>query len=87
MQNSILVTLINAVMNRTDKEHVIIAIDGPSATGKSTFAKNTLELLVDNYKLASKNQIAICQDTGLACVFIEIGQEVYVEGSIEVAIN
>ena len=27
-------------MNRTDKEHVIIAIDGPSATGKSTFAKN-----------------------------------------------
>ncbi|MBE6866464.1 MAG: hypothetical protein E7492_05860 [Ruminococcaceae bacterium] len=40
MQNSILVTLINAVMNRTDKEHVIIAIDGPSATGKTTFAKN-----------------------------------------------
>ena len=32
MQNSILVTLINAVLNRTDKEHVIIAIDGPSAT-------------------------------------------------------
>lgn len=40
MQNSILVTLINAVMNRTDREHVIIAIDGPSATGKTTFAKN-----------------------------------------------
>ena len=40
MQNSILVTLINAVLNRTDKEHVIIAIDGPSATGKTTFAKN-----------------------------------------------
>ena len=40
MQNSILVTLINAVLNRTDREHVIIAIDGPSATGKTTFAKN-----------------------------------------------
>ncbi len=50
-------------------------------------AKNTLELLVDNYQLAAKNQIAICQDTGLACVFIEIGQEVYVDGSIEDAIN
>ena len=40
MQNSILATLINAVLNRTDREHVIIAIDGPSATGKTTFAKN-----------------------------------------------
>ena len=40
MQNSILVTLINAVLNRTDREYVIIAIDGPSATGKTTFAKN-----------------------------------------------
>ena len=50
-------------------------------------AKNTLELLVDNYQLAAKNQMAICQDTGLACVFIEIGQEVYVDGSIEDAVN
>ncbi len=50
-------------------------------------AKNTLELLVENYKIAEKNKVAICQDTGLACVFIEIGQEVYVEGNIEDAIN
>lgn len=50
-------------------------------------AKNTLELLVENYGIAAKNQVAICQDTGLACVFVEIGQEVYVDGSIEDAIN
>ena len=50
-------------------------------------AKNTLELLIENYTIADKNQVAICQDTGLACVFIEIGQEVYVEGSLEDAIN
>lgn len=50
-------------------------------------AKNTLELLVENYSIAAKNQVAICQDTGLACVFVEIGQEVYVDGSIEDAIN
>ncbi|MEG1782372.1 MAG: fumarate hydratase [Oscillospiraceae bacterium] len=50
-------------------------------------AKNTLELLVANYQLAAKNQVAICQDTGLACVFIEIGQEVFVEGCLEDAIN
>lgn len=50
-------------------------------------AKNTLELLVENYKIAEKNEVAICQDTGLACVFIEIGQEVYVDGNLEDAIN
>lgn len=50
-------------------------------------AKNTLELLVENYSIAAKNQVAICQDTGLACVFVEIGQEVYVDGNIEDAIN
>ena len=50
-------------------------------------ARNTLELLVENYSIAAKNQVAICQDTGLACVFVEIGQEVYVDGSIEDAIN
>lgn len=50
-------------------------------------AKNTLELLVENYGIAAKKQVAICQDTGLACVFVEIGQEVYVDGSIEDAIN
>lgn len=50
-------------------------------------AKGTLQLLKDNYQLAAKNKVAICQDTGLACVFIKIGQEVYVRGSIEDAVN
>ena len=40
MQNSILYTMINAVLNRTDKEYVIIAIDGPSGSGKTEFAKS-----------------------------------------------
>jgi fumarate hydratase subunit alpha len=50
-------------------------------------ACSTLDLLVDNYELAAREQVAICQDTGLACVFVEIGQDVYVEGSLEDAIN
>ena len=50
-------------------------------------AQNTLDLLVDNYELAAREQVAICQDTGLACVFVEIGQDLYVEGSLEDAIN
>ncbi len=45
MKNSILYTLINAVMRRDNgKDYKIIAIDGPSATGKSTFADSIAEL-------------------------------------------
>ncbi len=50
-------------------------------------AKNILELLVDNYNIAKEDHMPICQDTGLACVFVEIGQEVYINGSLEDAIN
>lgn len=68
-------------------QDVCKAIDMAIAVEDYLPAKNTLNLLIDNYKLANKNQIAICQDTGLACVFIEIGQEVYVDGCLEDAIN
>ena len=50
-------------------------------------AQDILGKIIDNYKIAEEDEMAICQDTGLACVFIEIGQEVYVKGSIEDAVN
>ncbi len=50
-------------------------------------AQDILDKIIDNYKIAEKDEMAICQDTGLACVFIEIGQEVHVKGSIENAVN
>lgn len=60
-----------------------------SAIEKETFpvAKNTLGIIVENYKLAEKELMPICQDTGLACVFLEIGQDLHVCGSIEDAVN
>lgn len=59
------------------------------AIEKETFpvAKNTLGIIVENYKLAEKELMPICQDTGLACVFLEIGQDVHICGNIEDAIN
>ncbi|MGB5823121.1 MAG: fumarate hydratase [Proteocatella sp.] len=50
-------------------------------------AKNTLGILVENYKLAEYDSVPICQDTGLACVFIEVGQDVHISGNLEDAIN
>ena len=54
---------------------------------KSPLAKNALEMLVANANIASREQIPVCQDTGIGVVFVSIGQEVMVEGNLEQAIQ
>jgi fumarate hydratase subunit alpha len=54
---------------------------------KSPLAKNALEILVTNANIASREQIPVCQDTGIGVVFVTIGQEVIVEGNLEEAIQ
>ena len=47
-----------------------------------------LEQLKENLSIAGRDRIPICQDTGMAVVFVKIGQEVYIEGgSLEEAIH
>ena len=50
-------------------------------------AREILERITENYRIADERCQPICQDTGVACVFLEIGQEVHVNGSIEDAVN
>lgn len=50
-------------------------------------AKEILEKIVTNYGIADENNVPICQDTGVACVFLEIGQDVHITGDIEAAVN
>ena len=50
-------------------------------------AKTTLNYLWDNLTLAKERNVPICQDTGSACVFVELGTEVHIEGSFEAAIH
>lgn len=51
-------------------------------------AEDVLEKIIINSEIASNEQMPMCQDTGMACVFIEIGQDVHlVGGRIEDAIN
>lgn len=50
-------------------------------------AKATLGLLQDNLAAAEQNSLSVCQDTGMACVFIDIGQDVHIEGNYETAVN
>lgn len=60
-----------------------------SAYSKETrkSAKEFLSAIIKNAEIASLKKIAICQDTGLASVFVEIGQDVRIVGSIKQAIN
>lgn len=50
-------------------------------------AKETLNILKENALLAKSTLSPICQDTGMTCIFVEIGQEVYIEGSLSEAIQ
>ena len=55
---------------------------------QSEVGKSTLEQIIQNYEIASEENIAICQDTGMAVIFMDIGQEVhFVGGNLEEAIN
>ena len=54
----------------------------------SPIGKSVLQMIIENNKIASSEEIAICQDTGLAVLFIELGQEVQiVDGDFVEAIN
>ena len=50
-------------------------------------AKDILKKLEENYRIASCEKMPICQDTGLACVFLEIGQDLHIEGNIKEAVD
>ena len=57
-------------------------------TEKSDLGKKILDQMQENLKIAANEMIPICQDTGMAVFFIEIGQDVHFEGmAIEDAIN
>ena len=50
-------------------------------------AKNTLDLLWSNLSAAKEKDLPICQDTGMACVFIELGQDAHISGDLTEAVN
>lgn len=50
-------------------------------------AKEILERIMENYQIADRENRPICQDTGLACVFVNVGQDVHIVGNLTDAIN
>lgn len=50
-------------------------------------ASDTLGVLCDNMLAAKQRTLPVCQDTGMACVFLEIGQDVHITGDLKAAVN
>lgn len=46
-----------------------------------------LDQIIANFNIADENLQPICQDTGLACVFLSIGQDLHINGNLEDAVN
>ncbi|GHT74491.1 fumarate hydratase [Spirochaetia bacterium] len=50
-------------------------------------AQDVLDKIITNFELAGVRHVPICQDTGVACVFLEIGMDAHIEGDINVAVD
>ncbi|WP_372995442.1 fumarate hydratase [Lutispora sp.] len=61
-------------------ENVIQALKDAYESEESPYGKDTLKLLLDNAELASKEEMPVCHDTGMAVVMMEIGEQVSWKG-------
>jgi len=66
--------------NTVLEEDVLLAYERALETEESPIGKDHFRQLLENAKVAREEGIALCQDTGLAVVFVELGQEVHVAG-------
>ena len=64
------------------------ALTDAAQAEKSALGRQILEQLQENLQIAGEDMIPICQDTGMAVIFLEIGQEIHFEGgSLEEAVH
>ena len=69
-------------------EDVQNAIERCRACEDGIIAGKVLDQIIENYTIARCEQVPICQDTGMACVFLEIGQDVHlVDGDLTAAVD
>lgn len=69
------------------RRDVLTALKAALISETSVSAKRVLKILIENAEIADNEKLAICQDTGMAIVFCEIGEKVQIIGNINKAIN
>ena len=74
--------------NHVLSDDMVCALAAAKKQEKSALGRHILEQLEENLQIAGADMIPICQDTGMAVIFLEIGQDVHFEGGdLEAAIN
>lgn len=73
--------------NRLLGADVVRAFEEGLARESSPAGRDILGQLIENAKLAREDEVPMCQDTGLAVVFLDVGQEVHVRGGLEEAVQ
>jgi len=68
-------------------EDVLAALKKALKTEESPLGKEVLSQLIENAWIAKEEQIPLCQDCGIAVVFLEIGQEVHINGDLNAAVE
>ncbi|MBI2412841.1 MAG: fumarate hydratase [Deltaproteobacteria bacterium] len=66
---------------------VVAAVKAAAGSEESPLGKEVLEQIINNFEIAGREHLPMCQDTGIAVFFVEIGREVQLESSLEEAIN
>ena len=69
------------------RKDVLDLLKKSNAHEKSKRAKEALEAIIKNARIAKMERLAICQDTGMPVVFIEVGQEIKINGDLRSAVN
>lgn len=70
------------------RKDVLFALKKAARLEKNKRARRILDILIKNASIAKREGLAICQDTGMACVYLEIGQDVKIAGgNLQKAVN
>ncbi len=70
------------------RKDIMAGLRGAFLDEKRPLAKMALGQIIENAEIAAREKLAICQDTGLPVVFVELGQEVFLKGgALDVAVN
>lgn len=72
---------------RMPGEDALIAVENAYASEDCPPAKEALRQLIENAEVSRETGMPYCQDTGMAVVFVDLGQDVHIEGDLNGAIN
>ncbi|MDR0916024.1 MAG: fumarate hydratase [Oscillospiraceae bacterium] len=73
--------------NHTLPDSVFAALSTAAEHESDERARGILRTLTENAELARRERVPICQDTGIACVFIDLGRDAHIDGDLYDAIN